>query len=280
MSKFLGLVMVLLMVFGTVTSAAELPVTEKTDRFDVIETDSGLSLISQDGELVIHISDKTAIHFEDGLAAAELMVEGQTLAELLNGRKLTVRYTITTRSLPPQTTPSEVIIHYETPVAPIYQFTPGELDALLASTSSEEKIDAPVAIAPPIYTFSPEEIVALFPLNGEIVVGDTIITAPLPYYNNGVVMVPLRAVAEALGFTVAWEHETQSLRLGVAINLRIGADYYTVGRMAPIELGTTPELCEDGNTFVPLSFFQKVISGYQTYVFEGQVVITAANDMR
>ena len=59
---------------------------------------------------------------------------------------------------------------------------------------------------------------------------------------NGVVMVPLRAIAETLGFKVQWEGVTQSIMLGNSISLKIGNDYYTYARMAPIELRTSPLL--------------------------------------
>ena len=110
-------------------------------------------------------------------------------------------------------------------------------------------------------------------LNGEIVVEGEIIKAPAPFVNDdGIVMVPLRAVAEALGFTVSWEEVTQSVMLNAVISLRIGYDYYTYARMAPIELGTAPELVNNF-TYVPLNFFSIVARANNAYVFEGQVVV-------
>jgi hypothetical protein len=74
---------------------------------------------------------------------------------------------------------------------------------------------------------------------------------------------------------VNWDNKVKGVRLGVAINLWIGKDEYTVGRMAPITLGTAPELT-DGHTYVPMSFFSSVVTGYTAYSFEGQVVIEDA----
>ena len=129
MKKTIGFITVLVMVLSTAALAAAdgLLTFEKTGRFDVMETESGLSMISQDGELVIHIEDSTEIIFEDETDARERLVEEQTLAELLDGRNLIVSYDITTRSLPPQTVPAKIVILYEIAVPPIYEFQPGEL---------------------------------------------------------------------------------------------------------------------------------------------------------
>jgi len=265
MKKIIGLVVMVAMVLGMVCPAAAnaLPVTEKTDRFTVLNEDDGLTMVSEDNELVIHINDDVEIIFEDGTDARERLEANQTLAELLDTRNLVVSYTKATFSLPPQTTPEKIVIMYETAV-------PLPID-----------VEGGAAVTPvtPIYEFTPEEIEELFPLNGEIVICDEIADAPAPYYNNGVVMVPLRAVAEALGYDVIWNADEQSVNLGPALTLTIGSDYYIRGRMVPFELGTAPELT-DGLTYVPLSFWQTVVGGLDAYVFEGQVVIAEAGDMQ
>lgn len=226
------------MVFGMILVAAdELPMVEKQDRFNMAGLtleDGTFSMLSKDGELVINISNETLVVFEDGESARERLEGEQTLAELLEGRMLTVTYSFATLSLPAQTHPEKIVIMNEN-VVPL-----------------------------------PEELINV--LNGEIVVGGEIIDAPAPYYNEGVIMVPLRAIAEKMGFEVVWEEETESVRLGNAISLQIGKDYYTVGRMTPIELGAVPVL-NDARTFVPLTFFKEVVTGYDAYAFEGQVVI-------
>lgn len=257
MKKLLAMLLSAAMAFGAVTAFAELPRTEKTDRFTVTEADTKgavFTMISADGELVIHINGDVPVIFEDGTGARARLEAGQTLPELLDGRLLTVTYSITTMSIPPQTTPEKIVVMYEIAV-------PLPID-----------IEPPVGIVNPIYEFTAEEKETLFPLNGEVVVDGSVIDAPAAYYRDGFVMVPLRAAAEALGYDVNWDEETASVRLGVAINFFIGKDYYTIGRMAPIELGAAPELT-DGRTFVPLCFFTEVLKG-DAYVFEGQVVIT------
>lgn len=71
------------------------------------------------------------------------------------------------------------------------------------------------------------------------------------------VMVPLRAVAEALGYEVTWLEESQTVMVGKA-SLVIGKDAYAFARMAPQSLGAAPELRE-GRTFVPMEFFGKIL---------------------
>ena len=251
----LALLMVAMMAFGTFTAFASegTLATEKADRFTVMGDDTDgdtFSMISQDGQLVIHINKETPIIFEDDTDARERLVEGQTLADLLNDRMLVVTYSIVATSYPPQTSPEKIVIMYEEAVN-----LPEDIDLGL-------------------------DIDGLF-LNGELVVSGEIIEAPAPYIKDGVVMVPLRAIAEKLGFDVNWDDTVRGVRLGTAINLWLGKDEYHVGRMAPISLGTAPELT-DGYTFVPMQFFGSVVAGYDAYAFEGQVVIIASadNDMQ
>jgi len=235
--------------FGAFASEDGPASSERIDRFTLMEdqTDGDVfSMISGDGDLVIHINDDTPIIFESDTDARERLEEGQTLAELLEGRLLTVTYSITAQSLPPQTSPEKIVIMYETAVHLPGTIEGGDLDPLI--------------------------------LIGEVVVNGEMVEAPAPYLNDaGVVMVPLRAIAEGLDFDVNWDAEVRGVRLGVAINLFIGRDEYHVGRMAPITLGTAPELT-GGHTFVPMSFFGSVVAGVDAYVFEGQVVIINSED--
>jgi hypothetical protein len=250
--KIIALVMAVIMVFGmaaVVTANEPLEESQKEDRFVVLEysPDGALfSMISADGELVIHVFEDTPIYFEDETDARERLVEGQTLEELMDGRMLVVSYSILALSYPPQTSPSMIVIMYE------------------------EAVPLPE-------TVDPVDV----PLNGEVVVKGEIIEAPAPYINEaGVVMVPIRAIAEALGYEVTWNHYERGVRLGVAINIWIDRDEYHVGRMAPISLGVAPELT-NGHTYVPMTFFRYVVANVAIFVFEGQVVVVDAeeNDM-
>ena len=260
--KILALALAAVLMFGGISVFASEPDTlagtQLTDRFEVMENGNGdvFSMISSDGGLVIHIHEDTPVYFEDETDARERLEEGQTLAELMNNRMLVVTYAITTLSIPPQTSPSNVVIMFEQ----IQPFENGE------QISGEIEIDVAAMIE-------------ANPLNGEVVVNGEIIQAPAPFWSEaGVVMVPLRAIAEALGYDVNWDANVRGIRIGVAINLWIGRDEYHVGRMAPIELGTAPEIRDD-LTFVPMNFFGRVLAGYTAFAFEGQVVVGDAEEM-
>ena len=87
---------------------------------------------------------------------------------------------------------------------------------------------------------------------------------------NGNVMVPLRAVAEKMGYTVSWDSENNAF---IAednewkVNACIDEDLYygvtkiedAVGMTAPLSYGTAPQLV-DGKTFVPAKMFE--LMGY------------------
>jgi hypothetical protein len=171
--------------------------------------------------------------------------DGGNFADSLVDRKLVVVYSFTTKSIPPQTIPDRIIVMNEVAVPA----EPVEQDESEASHVTE------------------------------VVVENVRIDAPVPYVSeDGIVMVPLRAVAEALGYTVGWDEKTGNVTVGIAMTLTVGRDYYTFAKMAPIELGTAPVIV-DGRTFVPLHFFRDVMGLNNAYVLEGQVVIANAETM-
>lgn len=210
--------------------AVELPegLSIKIDRFDA-------SLLSYDKELKLNISPETEIIQQDG---SEFIGE-------LDGRKLVVLYSITTKSIPPQTSPIRVIVLYEKAV-------PIEHEGL-----------------------TPEQDITIT----GIVVENVQIEAPTPFItDSGIPMVPLRAIAEALGYAVGWDDVTASVTLGSDITLPIGRDHYTNKNGAPISLLIAPIIVE-GRTFVPLAFFREVVPMNNAYVFEGLVVIDNGEKM-
>lgn len=117
------------------------------------------------------------------------------------------------------------------------------------------------------------------PIEG-IVVNDKLIDAPEAYIDeNDVVMVPLRAIASALGYEVTWEKETQTVRLGNGIALQIGQDHYIYMKTPVIQLGAAPVLVE-GTTYVPLPFFKKVVRMNNAYFFESMITIDNHEEMK
>lgn len=161
-----------------------------------------------------------------------LLQDGTVYEGELAGKRLVVIYGPSTKSIPAQTTPYKIIVLFD-------------------------RIEDRAA-----YDVS----------NMEIIVNNKKIEAPAAYENKqGTVMVPLRAIAEALGYEVVWNNETRSITLGEDIFLTIGKDEYVAGKNT-IKLGTAPELVEN-KTFVPLNFFKNVVKMNNAYVFEGQIVI-------
>lgn len=83
---------------------------------------------------------------------------------------------------------------------------------------------------------------------------------------NDLVMVPLRAVGEALGYNVTWNQAEQSANLNNGENqttVTLGMDQYTyvtavegrVGMSAPQSLGAAPVMEEPGTLWVPAKLF-------------------------
>lgn len=80
---------------------------------------------------------------------------------------------------------------------------------------------------------------------------------------NGTLMVPVRALAEALGFKVTWNNFSVNINNGeMQSDLRIGDETYfaytaipdAVGMTAPFTLGSAPVL-KDDKTYVPVKLF-------------------------
>lgn len=79
--------------------------------------------------------------------------------------------------------------------------------------------------------------------------------------DDSVTMIPLKLVSEALGYKVRWNGENKTIELSKGAHwtsVKVGEDRYTFGRMAPISLGTAPEI-KDGRTYVPLNFVTDIL---------------------
>ena len=111
-------------------------------------------------------------------------------------------------------------------------------------------------------------------LNGEIIVNSIRIDAPTPYLNGyeGVVMVPVRAIAESLGIAVEWNAAEREISVGGALTIRIGLDYYTNADGVNFTFGPAPEIRQD-RAYVPISFFTNALPGYYAYVTDGTIIV-------
>ena len=81
---------------------------------------------------------------------------------------------------------------------------------------------------------------------------------------DGHTIIPLRSVAEGLGFTVEWHEDSQSISLtrgAQYISMAIGSDSYSFSRMAPVSLGMAPTLVDGSTTYVPATLITDIIGG-------------------
>ena len=287
--------------------------TYVTARFIPVDPDtenSEFTMVSEDGEWTIHVTDETIIYFEDvvplgddGEGYTEMVREvlfDRTLAEVLNGRNMRVIFVeaddedvfdaISIKVL------FEIAVHLPgvVGIADLGDINVNDNDLNENDLNDNEAVNdevtggqnengyqTAVTLPATIDDLVHQDMDPIV-LNGELVVIDEILTdtkAPFVVEVDGseVVMIPLRAVVEQFDLEPVWDGEVQSIRLGVATHIWIGRNEAHVGRMAPIELSTAPVLV-DGSTFVPLDFFRNVL-GLTAYVFEGQVVVTDSDDM-
>jgi hypothetical protein len=128
---------------------------------------------------------------------------------------------------------------------------------------------------------TPEKIIVLDPALNDgknnvkdmsIVVNNEVISSPAFSNKDKTVMVPIRAISEALGYKVTWNRSSKTVRLNNSISLVVGKDYYTLGKMAPISLGASPVFYK-GSVYVPLSFFKEVVGATTAATQNGQIVI-------
>ncbi|KZE75335.1 copper amine oxidase [Paenibacillus elgii] len=97
-----------------------------------------------------------------------------------------------------------------------------------------------------------------------VVNGTELSTVDAAVYANvkGTVTVPLRSVAEALGYELKWNAELQAVELQKGARwtiVRSGKDEYVINKMAPISLGTAPAINSEGKMYVPLAFFSDIL---------------------
>ncbi|MCL2496189.1 MAG: copper amine oxidase N-terminal domain-containing protein [Clostridiales bacterium] len=190
-------------------------------------------LISDDNSLKLNIGENTEIVLFGGEAApADLK---------LGGLRLAVFYGVSTRSIPAITTPDHIIVLALADAVPL----PGNVTAEVQFARDG------------------------MPL---VVDGKLLENAPAVYVlADGTAMIPLRAVAEALGYEVGW-HDGRTVSLDGHTVLTIGKAEYTAGDKSAVKLETAPEL-HDSRTYVPLAFFKQVLKLNNAYALEGQIEI-------
>lgn len=104
-----------------------------------------------------------------------------------------------------------------------------------------------------------------------IVEGAPIESAPAYVTEDGVIMVPVRAIAEALGYEVGWDGAHRAVTVGDAISFADKTDSYSVSGV-PCSLGTAAKIVNN-TMYVPLNFFREIAVTNNAYFFEGQIVV-------
>lgn len=145
--------------------------------------------------------------------------------------------------------------------------------------AAETESPAPISEPPAVLSETPEETAGryTFEINGEDVSVDAVI------------MVPLRVIAQSLGFTVTWNGDgTVTVDSGeMHMTITIGEDSYqaitsiegAVGATAPLSLGTAPYVV-DGTTYVPLEMFNVLLGNDAVDLEDGKIVIHAENNVQ
>ncbi len=190
-----------------------------------------------EGETLVNVSNSLVLNMADTTKVVDK--EDKETEETLENKDLIVFYSMSTRSIPPQTTPEKVVVIGEN-----------------ANVVAPEATEAPAETTAP-ETVEPTEAPAV-----ETIKASTSFVA-----ENGTVMVPLRELAQTLGFTVEWDGETRSVMLNSGkYSLKIDENSYVAGKMMPVELGSAPVIKND-LTFVPVDYFTQVLG-----VAEGTIV--------
>ena len=145
--------------------------------------------------------------------------------------------------------------------------------------AAETESPAPISEPPAVLSETPEETAGryTFEINGEDVSVDAVI------------MVPLRVIAQSLGFTVTWNGDgTVTVDSGeMHMTITIGEDSYqaitsiegAVGATAPLSLGAAPYVV-DGTTYVPLEMFNVLLGNDAVDLEDGKIVIHAENNVQ
>lgn len=213
-------------------SEPELPVFVDVDTY-LAENET---LVNAANTLELNIDENTEI----------VDVKGNKVeADKLANNDLAVVYTSSTKSIPAQTTPVKIIVLGENETA---------LKQIEAAKNEPAVTPAPTET--PEATNAPEDIEIDFGNVKSIKIGDKFIDN---IYLYDTLMVPLREIAETLGFEVEWSNEIKSVMLNGGIyTLGIGVNSYGKGKMVPQKLSAHPEIIND-LTYVPFDYFTEIL---------------------
>lgn len=121
---------------------------------------------------------------------------------------------------------------------------------------------------------TPEKIIVMPARENQVVSNEFVLDNELIKVIDGVTMIPLRLVGEALGYEVSWNQETKTaelLREAQWTAVTIGKDKYSFAKML-VELGTAPILI-DSRTYVPISFIEEILKANVEVIEDKNIII-------
>lgn len=189
--------------------------------------------VKGEDEMLVNVSNTLALNIADDTEIVDR--EGKKAdAKDLDKKDLAVIYSTSTRSIPAQTTPIKVVVLGENEMA---------LKAL-------ENVNTEATPAPET---TPEATPEVTDNYKDLKIGNV-------YKKDQTLMVPLRVVAEYLGYTVEWDGATKSIMLNSGMySLKIGENAYGKGKMMPQQLSCAPEINDDDLTYVPVEYFSEIL---------------------
>lgn len=166
-------------------------------------------------------------------------------------KTLVVFYGATTKSIPAQAAPKTIIVLDADKVE-------GDKDKKLEETKidkGEKVVDGETHIV----------------VMDKIKINDKVYKTAMYRKSKDVVMVPLRDVAELMGFEVKWQGKEKPIEVvkgPLWSAIEIGKNRYTYAKVAPFILESAPEL-KNGTTYVPVTYIQKVLGANSLKVVDG-----------
>ncbi len=203
--------------------------------------------VKGEDEMLVNVSNTLALNIADDTEIVDR--EGKKVdAKELDKKDLAVIYSTSTKSIPAQTTPVKVVVL-------------GENEMALKALESANTTPAPTPEVTPEVTDAPVDYSNV----KDISVGEVVITNI--YKENDTLMVPLREIAEKLGFTVEWDGELKAVMLNSGMySLKIGENAYGKGKMMPQPLKAAPVIKDDDLTYVPVEYFTELLESNDSIV--------------